>query len=86
MPVIFTYQNGKTRKMSARDAKVLQRLKYGTYEDDQITSALDAQSANDDLDALDTAALRVLAKEHGVKLPPRIGDEKIRSMIREAAQ
>lgn len=81
--VTFTYKDGRTRRMSQRDANLLQRMRRGTVAA-ETPAAPPAPSAVD-LDAMDDDALRALAKDLGVKVHHKAGADKLRAALREAS-
>lgn len=99
--VDFTFKNGHTRIMAKRQAELLGKAGYGTYQTRdmarqpmatkpmQPAPVLDpvpaAESQDDGLEALDKEQLHALAKERGVKVHHMAGADKVRAALREAA-
>lgn len=95
--VNFTFNNGREKMMSARDAALLSRLKKGAYltrdmalqpaavlvQKEQESQTEELADPTDDLDAMDKAALHALAKELGVQMHHMTGEVKAREAIRE---
>lgn len=91
--VTFTYNNGRERMLSARDAELLQRLGKGTYLTRDMAAARPVVVAGSavpnedvDLDALDGEALHALARERSVKVHHKAGADKVRAALREATE
>jgi hypothetical protein len=73
--VIFTFKDGRTRKVTQAESRLLLRLGKG---------AVAAPDAAPDLDAMDADALRELAQERGIKVRHNAGADKLRAALREA--
>jgi hypothetical protein len=74
--LIFTFNGGRTRKVSQAEARLLTRMGKG--------SVVVAEAAPD-LDAMDADALRTLAQERGLKIHHNAGADKLRAALREAS-
>jgi len=99
--VDFTFKNGHTRIMAKRQAELLGKAGYGTYQTRdmarqpmvtkpmQAAPALEPMAADepqdDGLEALDKEQLHAIAKERGVKVHHMAGADKVRAALREAA-
>lgn len=73
--VIFTFNGGRTRKVSQAVARLLTRMGKGSVV---------VADAAPDLDAMDADALRALAQERGLKVHHNAGADKLRAALREA--
>lgn len=74
--VIFTFKDGRTRKVSQAESRLLQRLGKGSVA---------APDAAADLEAMDGNQLRALAQERGIKVHHNAGADKLRAALREAS-
>jgi hypothetical protein len=99
--VDFTFKNGHTRIMAKRQAELLGKAGFGTYQTRDmafqpmltkpmqaapvITSEATPGPSDDGLDAMDKDQLHALAKERGVKVHHMAGADKVRATLREAA-
>lgn len=71
--VIFTFKDGRTRKVTQAESRLLLRLGKGSV----VVAA-----AAPDLDAMDLDALRALAQERGLKVHHNAGADKLRAALR----
>lgn len=99
--VDFTFRRGgRTKTVTATQAKVLQRAGLGTYQtrdmarQPMVTKPMQAapvpetapaEPVTDGLETLDKEQLHALAKERGVKVHHMAGADKVRAALREAA-
>jgi len=99
--VDFTFKNGHTRIMAKRQAELLGKAGYGTYQtrdmarQPMVTKPMQAEPViehvpaaepkDDGLEALDKEQLHAIAKERGVKVHHMAGADKVRAALREAA-
>ena len=74
--VIFTFKDGRTRKVTQAESRLLLRLGKG---------AVATPDAAPDLDAMDADALRALAQDRGIKVHHNAGADKLRAALREDA-
>lgn len=73
--LIFTFNGGRTRKVSQSEARLLTRMGKG---------GVVVAEAAPDLDAMDADALRALAQERGLKVHHNAGADKVREALRQA--
>ncbi|PZP90513.1 MAG: hypothetical protein DI587_38445 [Variovorax paradoxus] len=74
--LIFTFNGGRTRKVTQAEARLLTRMGKGSVV---------AADVAPDLDAMDVDALRALAQERGLKVHHNAGADKLRAALREAS-
>lgn len=100
--VEFTFRRGgRSKLVTATQAKVLQRAGLGTYQTRDMArqpmvtkpmqaapvpeTAPAAEPVTDGLEALDKEQMHAIAKERGVKVHHMAGADKVRAALREAA-
>lgn len=86
--VTFSFNSGRQRLMSERDAKLLAKLGKGSYLTRDMAAAgrLHAPfERGEELDSMGLEQLHALAKERGVKVHHKAGADKVRAAIREAS-
>ena len=96
MFVLFRMNNGKHRRVSRRDARLLTKLGRGAIVGvESVSNAtakkiiepeqpalLDAPVIADNIDSMNLDELRMLADERGVYVHHRSGEERIRAILR----
>jgi hypothetical protein len=100
--VEFTFKRGgRTKPVTAYQAKVLSRAGLGTYQtrdmianrqigqqiqNTMMISDTELPPISDEYSAMDKDQLHELAKERGIKIHHLAGADKVRSALREASE